>query len=294
MRISPGERLLVAYARRFPLRRGKLRLVNALWRAVSGKSGPWRLAKLAHGGFEMECDLREMLQRQFYFFGTYFLEDELLRCWTQAAQGSHTVFDVGANAGIYSLAALAANPNAVVHAFEPTPEIAASLCATAQRNGLYRLHVHELAVFRADADAVLTRFRGETGDNEGMNYIRTGVGDATLERVRTARLDTFCAEHGISRLDLVKIDIQGHEPAALEGAGRMLAEGRIGTVFMELNWSPGSAHAPAQEAIDLLARSGYRFSRPGRQLEWRGAGEWMRDLSDIVARHPRFDQGVET
>jgi tRNA1(Val) A37 N6-methylase TrmN6 len=55
------------------------------------------------------------------------LEEQLLDCWTRAAKDAQVIFDVGANSGIYSLAALASQPNAVVHAFEPTPEIATRL-----------------------------------------------------------------------------------------------------------------------------------------------------------------------
>jgi len=38
-----------------------------------------------------------MLQRQFYFFGTYFLEEDLLRCRETAAKGAEFILDVGAN-----------------------------------------------------------------------------------------------------------------------------------------------------------------------------------------------------
>ena len=69
----------------------------------------------------MSCDLSEMLQRQFYFFGTYFVEEHILTCWEQEAKGARVIFDVGANAGIFSLAALAVQRDATVHAFEPTP-----------------------------------------------------------------------------------------------------------------------------------------------------------------------------
>src|SRR5580704_13125054 len=147
MSSSVFEKVLVMYARRFPIRRGKLRVIDCLWQtALSGRCTR-RVATLKHGGFKMSCDLSEMLQRQFYFFGTYFLAEDHLRCWTAAAKGSKVVFDVGANAGIYSLAALAIQPDATVHAFEPTPEIAARLRETAKLNGLDRLYVHEAAVF---------------------------------------------------------------------------------------------------------------------------------------------------
>ena len=39
------------------------------------------------------------------------------------AKGAKVIFDVGANAGIYSLAALALQPDATVHAFEPTRKL---------------------------------------------------------------------------------------------------------------------------------------------------------------------------
>jgi hypothetical protein len=74
------------YARRFPIRRGKLRVMDSLSQTAlsgRGKSGgdveTWQI--------QMSCDLREMLQRQFYFFGTYFLEEHILGCWEAGAGG---------------------------------------------------------------------------------------------------------------------------------------------------------------------------------------------------------------
>jgi hypothetical protein len=72
------EDLLILYARRFPIRRGKLRVIDAFWRVAAGDQSSQRLASLKYGHFTMPCDLTEMLQRQFYFFGTYFLEDHIL------------------------------------------------------------------------------------------------------------------------------------------------------------------------------------------------------------------------
>src|SRR6266852_8891167 len=82
------ERLLVLYARRFPVRRGKLRLINSLWRAAVGEQSTHRVATLNHGEYKMICDLSQMLQRQFYFFGTYFLEEDIVSSWQTAAKGA--------------------------------------------------------------------------------------------------------------------------------------------------------------------------------------------------------------
>lgn len=284
MQPSTFETLLLLYARRFPVRRGKLRLVNSLWRAAVGDQSTHRVATLKYGRFKMSCDLGEMLQRQFYFLGTYFLEEDILRCWEIAAKRAKMVLDVGANAGIYSLAALAIQPNATVHAFEPTPEIAARLRATAKLNGLDHLHVHELAAFRKTGQAILKRCRGDLGDNEGMNFISEDNGESGAERVETVSLDQFCQDRSIDHVDLLKLDIQGNEHAALEGAEHLVRAGRVGLIFLELNWARSARDTcAATESIRLLDRAGYRFSRPGKSLCWKSAGNWLRTLSDVVA-----------
>jgi FkbM family methyltransferase len=279
MQPSTFENLLMLYARRFPIRRGKLRVVNSVWRAAVGDRGTLRVVALNHGRFKMSCDLSEILQRQFYFFGTYFLEEDILSCWETAAQGAKVVLDVGANAGIYSLAALAIEPDATVHAFEPTPEIAARLRTTAKANGLDHLYVHEVAVCSKNGQATLRRCRGELGTNEGMNFISPDIGDSGAELVQTVCLDQFCQDLAIDHVDLLKLDIQGHEHSALEGAEHLIKAGGVGIIFMELNWckSAGAACA-ATESIRLLEQAGYRFSRPGKRLNWERAGDWLRAL----------------
>ena len=232
----------------------------------------------------MSCDLTEILQRQFYFFGTYFVEEDILSCWEAAAKGAKVVLDVGANAGIYSLAALAIQPDAIVHAFEPAPEIAARLRATAKLNGLDHLYVHEEAVFSKNGQATLKRCRGELGTNEGMNYISQDIGDSGSERVQTVCLDQFCQDHSIDHVDLLKLDIQGQEHSALEGAEHVIKVGYVGMIFVELNWaSDAGATCAATESIRLLEQAGYRFSRPGKHLNWEEAGDWLRAVSDVVA-----------
>jgi FkbM family methyltransferase len=75
-------------------------------------------------------------------------------CATGGLKIAEVIFDVGANSGIYSLAALSSQPNAVVHAFEPTLEIAGRLRQTAQPNHLDNLIVHELAVMSHSGQAI--------------------------------------------------------------------------------------------------------------------------------------------
>jgi FkbM family methyltransferase len=279
----PLEKALICYARYFPIRRGKLRLVNSLWRVAAFGRGPQRTAELIYNDFRMPCDLSETLQRQFYFFGTYFVEQALLDCWQTLAKTAQVIFDVGANAGIYSLAAISSNPAATVYAFEPTPEIATRLRLAAAFNQLHQLNVQESAVSDAQGHVMLIRCRGAKGSNEGMNFIqREGeVG----ERVRAETLDAFCRDRSIDRIDLLKIDVQGHEAAVLRGASELLNEGRIDMILMELNWWADDVfHCPAMESVQQLETAGFRFARPAPEPTWQSSGSWLHQLSDVLAR----------
>jgi hypothetical protein len=75
---------------------------------------------------------------------------------------------------------------------------------TAQLNQLDNLVVHEVAVMRGSGKAILRRYRGDSGTNEGMNYICEDTGKPDVERVQTICLDEFCRECRIERIDLLK------------------------------------------------------------------------------------------
>ena len=60
-----------------------------------------------------------------------------------------------------------------------------------------------------------------------------GVSFDKSETVTTTTIDDYCAEHGISRIDLLKLDIEGHELDALAGASTMCGRQAIGMVMFE-------------------------------------------------------------
>lgn len=281
------EKLLVGYARHFPLRKAKLRIVNALWRAANGKRDTIRLATLKYGGFKIFCDIREDLQRQLYFFGTYLIEETILSVWQNQAKRARIILDVGANLGIYSFAALASEPKAIVHAFEPTPEIAAQLRKAAELNGL-KLGVHETAVSSKTGYAKLNRYRGDLDTNSGMNFIFGDADAGDPDRVSTIRLDDFCRGNDISCIDLLKVDVQGHERDVFLGAKNLLNAGAVRQIFFELDWRTDTdGRCVASDSIALLKAEGYEFSAISEKPDWREPGDWMHGLSDVTARKKR-------
>ena len=97
MPTSVLEKAALLYARRFPIRRGKLRVITLLSKSSISGGSTQRMATLKYGGFKMPCDISEMLQSQFYYFGTYFMEQEIIESWQRIARTASVIFDVGAN-----------------------------------------------------------------------------------------------------------------------------------------------------------------------------------------------------
>jgi hypothetical protein len=120
-----------------------------------------------------------------------------------------------------------------------------------------------------------------------MNFVSEDFGDTTGERVPAVCLDRFCRDHAVERVDLLKLDIQGHEYSALRGAQDLVHAGRIGTIFMELNWTQhAEATCSAIESVHLLEQADYLFAQPGKQLKWQKAGNWLHNLNDVIAHRP--------
>ncbi len=140
-----------------------------------------------------------------------------------------TVFDVGANVGRYSSLVLQIVAGAKLYAFEPHP---ISIAAYRQRIGdaahLYECGLGELDGHAEFFDSNVDHALASTTLREfpGLSWQSTG-------EIQIRSLDNVCAEEGIERIDLLKIDVEGGELGVLRGARRMLQEGRVDRVQFE-------------------------------------------------------------
>lgn len=178
----------------------------------------------------------------------------LQRC----ARPNGIAVDVGANIGVFTaeLAALGFE----VHSFEPIPETCARLRLNLGLNGdlLHRIHVNERAVSDVDGKATMTG----PGMSPGTAYLstRAGNGDHRLIEVRMTTLDSYAAQRQLEKIDFLKVDVEGYEPAVFRGAGGLLARQAIRTIYFE--WSPSMmmrAGFDPPVMLGQLTEAGYKF-----------------------------------
>lgn len=155
-----------------------------------------------------------------------------LAVWRDLCRGTGTVLDVGANTGVYALAAAALSPGARVIAFEPVPRVCDRLKANVALNGS-RVMVENVAVSDRDGVATLHDTDDEHVYSASLDYQMLGNLYSRSYEVPTVGLDSYCVAHEIGRVDLVKIDVERHEPAVFRGFRHILEESRP-TVLVEI------------------------------------------------------------
>ncbi|WP_338661469.1 FkbM family methyltransferase [Pararoseomonas sp. SCSIO 73927] len=170
------------------------------------------------------------------------------------ARPGATVLDIGANLGVYAI--LGGARDARVHAFEPNPRLCELLRRSISVNGFgERVTLHEMAVGDEEGEVRLAYNDDWPG---GGHLVPTGSAEAG-RLCRIAVLDRLFPDPGF-RLDLVKMDVEGHEGHALRGMRALLARSPEVRIMME--FAPGMMAAQGMgpaETVELLSGLGFQF-----------------------------------
>ncbi|QDK77227.1 FkbM family methyltransferase [Spirosoma sp. KCTC 42546] len=144
-----------------------------------------------------------------------------------------TIFDVGANVGTYAQMILKGfGKRATIHCFEPSRATYQTLKANVPEQNVYKHNIGlsdqagELALY-TDAEQ-----SGMTSVYErDLQHIQVSFAQHEVAAFSTA--DEFAASQGIKQIDLLKIDVEGHELAVLKGASKLIEEQRIRFIQFE-------------------------------------------------------------
>jgi FkbM family methyltransferase len=198
------------HARRVRLIRTALAEVDRpLWARIEGVRWPVRVRAVRHASYLLRSTAPER-------------EVAALACAIVDMLPVERFVDVGSNFGFYSWLLKSRSPSLTVHLVEPETDNLALIDATLSRTPLKDVHVHRLAASDASGHAVFQRdvVSGATGmlGSPGDSYAEQNWGVSAATDVRTAKLDDLLD----GRVDLMKIDVEGHEERVLAGASTLL------------------------------------------------------------------------
>lgn len=178
--------------------------------------------------------------------------------WRHGMQAGMTVIDVGANAGVYTFsAAQRVGETGLVLAVEPFSQCVAYLHETCRVNQFDCVKVCAGAASDRNGNAKLS-LSSESEGNELISEEEGQTRDASsFEEVACFTLDSLIEKYGVSRVDFLKIDAEGHELQVLKGSDRLLTEFTPIILYENLAGHQGSNLPVA----NYLRGIGYRLFR---------------------------------
>lgn len=213
--------------------------------------------------------------------------------------GGAVIFDVGANNGEWSrlMASARGESGDRFHLFECAPYCFPGI---EQRSGaIPNLKLSKVAVSSSEGTATLhlpTVGSGLASLHERHDVSVVQQTYTELE-VPTIALDDYIEKNKIERVDLLKIDIEGHELHALSGAKKSLANGTIRAVAFEFGSANVNSRSFFVDFWRLFTDLGFKLCRiiPGAGVlevdRYSETLEYFRGSSNYIAFLP--DQGKQ-
>jgi FkbM family methyltransferase len=165
------------------------------------------------------------------------------------------VFDVGANIGQSAKQFSHWWPKSRIYAFEPVSSTFEIL-----KENLDKLDNVTLANIAIGSSAgfgqiVITE---QSGHCHLLDEVSEAGPREQIQRVEVETVDNYCQRQGIEHIGFLKIDAEGHDLQVLDGASRVLAEGRVDFIQVEAGMSSSNKfHIPFEEFKQYLEAKDY-------------------------------------
>ncbi|HEX7017559.1 MAG TPA: FkbM family methyltransferase [Patescibacteria group bacterium] len=162
------------------------------------------------------------------------------------------IFDVGAHTGQNIEQVINVFPSAKIVAFEPSKTSFAVLQKKYKRNKEVQLVMKGLSSKKQTHKL----FANKAGSGLASLYERdlshTDLTFSHSEKIVLTTLDSFCAEYMIEKIDFLRMDIEGHELMALQGAKKMLAKRSIKAIQFEFGGTNIDSRTYFKDFFQLL------------------------------------------
>ena len=206
------------------------------------------------------------------------------------------IFDVGANIGIYSMSYAILFQSARIYSFEPVPDTYTSLEKNIRKNPLLlpRITPFNFGLSNSNIELELSipsklqheRYDLNNNINSGLFSVHGKGEDKVIGSFKT--LDSFFKEElNIKKIDVIKIDVEGHEFEVLEGAKDTITQNKP-IIIMEFNELTRTlSHHDFDDFEDFFKNQGYLLY--GLEYGWKKDLTLITDLSqtenisDVIA-----------
>jgi len=201
-------------------------------------------------GHKIYLDLNDATCRRMAMFDFEPTTSEALRKFLRPGM---VFFDVGAHIGYFTLqGARLVGKTGRVYSFEPEDKNYSFLEKNTKINGYGNIVTTKTAVSNVSGRATMY-----IGQDTGLHSLK--IKSKRKSQVKTVSIDDFCRKENISRIDLVKIDVEGGELDVIEGMRTAAKNNKKIGMIVELNPAVLSEScATAEGLVKMMESVGFR------------------------------------
>jgi len=159
-----------------------------------------------------------------YYFGLF--DPEEMAVLRDSIKDGDMFADVGANIGGYSI--FAASYGAEVYAFEPVPSTFELLKRNIKANPGFAEKIHPIMKVISDSVGMVTFTTDSDTTNKVVSEGSITIKDSKVEKIPSVTLDDI-----VNKVNILKIDVEGHEKSVLKGAERILSSKDLRLIILE-------------------------------------------------------------
>jgi FkbM family methyltransferase len=208
-------------------------------------------------GRHLMLDLDEPVDAKLFVFGAFDLRGLKLMRRVVQASGGRTILDIGANIGNHT--AFFCDWAGEVVAFEPNPPVHARLRELVSVNRLD--NVRTVACGLSDRNGEVDFYVSPGA--AGLSSMEPQPGSVHAGRVPVRRGDDVVAELGLTGIDFIKIDVEGHEWEVISGLAKTIATDRP---FLVAEFGESSIRKFASRESLARMLPGYRIYGTGESI----------------------------
>jgi FkbM family methyltransferase len=240
-------------------RLGLRKITQRLYANLRGNPGA---VKLSLNGIDVLFSARTPLELR-CVEGAWFSEREMLGALLTRLRPGDVFLDIGSNLGIFTiLAAKAIGTEGTVIACEPETTPNGRLEKNIQLKQFGNIRVLKLAL--SDKCSNQRLLLGDPG--AVSQSARLSDADGPSEEVQTASYDSLVAQEGLPIPRVVKMDIEGHEYAALKGMAASLSDPLCVVLFCEIHPSALPDGATERDVLALIESFGFETISTKRRV----------------------------
>ncbi len=172
--------------------------------------------------FKMKSNCDDGVVDRLYYRHTHPEQSELF-VFSVLSKHSKTIIDIGAHTGIYSIIAAKSNPQTTIYSFEPHPFNYQRFKSHIELNNLTKVQAINKAVgdtvsaveFNIPDDNRITDVASM--DKSFSTTMYKGEFDWKVVKAEQISIDIFCDQQKISKVDLIKLDVENYELPVFKG-----------------------------------------------------------------------------